>query len=143
MPPHTRWYGLPLWTGKIWKIINSSHCSKVVYNYFVYVFVFIFILPSKGESICLLSTMSDQARSSLECNPFVALFPSLNDAVQYKSQSIHPPSKDVKISKNEIQTKAKDAASSSVEMEEEEELDSKRILNSLMERVFLITILEC
>lgn len=88
--------------------------------------------------------MSDQARSSLECNPFVALFPSLNDAVQYKSQSIHPPSKDVKISKNiEIQTKAKDVASSSVEMEEEEELDSKRILNSLMERVFLITILEC
>lgn len=90
--------------------------------------------------------MSDQenySRGSLEANPFVALFPSLDEAIEYKSRS---NDSNVKLSVKEIQTESVDITLSPIKDKEPDnriELDVERITNNLLQRVFLITIDEC
>jgi hypothetical protein len=71
-------------------------------------------------------------QSALEGNPFAALFPSITQAVQYASQ--------VKTSDMVTETLK---STHSVDGTNEKELDVKRIVNNLLQRIFLITLQEC
>ena len=75
-------------------------------------------------------------KSSLEGNPFVALFPSMTQAMQYASQ--------VKTSEMVNETlKSSQIETSQDNSETERALDVKRIVNDLLERIFLITLQKC
>ncbi|CAB3984152.1 Ubiquitin conjugation factor E4 A [Paramuricea clavata] len=82
-------------------------------------------------------------QSNLEGNPFAALFPSMTQAAQYVSQ--------VKTS-NMVQETLKSSQSGHEDIslsttreqgESDKALDVKRIVNNLLQRIFLITLQEC
>ncbi len=81
--------------------------------------------------------------SNLGENPFAALFPSMSQAVQYASQV--KTSAEVQETSNSTPSEGHDDVSLSTMMHDESEmtLDVKRIVNNLLQRVFLITLQEC
>ena len=81
--------------------------------------------------------------SNLGENPFAALFPSMSQAVQYASQV--KTSAEVQETLKSTPSEGHDDVSSSTMMHDESEmtLDVKRIVNNLLQRVFLITLQEC
>ena len=86
---------------------------------------------------------SSRDQSDLEGNPFAALFPSMSEATQYVSQVA--TSEMVQEMLNSSQRGHKDHSSSSQEHDNEsgKVLDIKRIVNNLLQRIFLITLQDC
>ena len=84
----------------------------------------------------------DGIRDDLKGNPFVALFPSTSQAMLYASQlncddmvqemlkGAHGGSKD-------------DVTMEQENNDDEEEFDKRRIVNNLLQRIFLVSLQEC
>ena len=86
---------------------------------------------------------SPREPSDLEGNPFAALFPSMSEAIQYVSQVA--TSDMVQETLKGTQSEHEDLSSSMQERgnENEKALDVKRIVNNLLQRIFLITLQDC
>ena len=85
---------------------------------------------------------SSSDQSTLEGNPFAALFPSITQAVQYASQ-VRTPDMVTETSKSADWAENISSSTAHGHNESKKELDVKRIVNNLLQRIFLITLQEC
>ena len=86
---------------------------------------------------------SPREPTDLEGNPFAALFPSMSEAIQHVSQVA--TSDMVQETLKGTQSGHEDLSLSMQEHDDENEktLDVKRIVNNLLQRIFLITLQDC